>query len=119
MKKKEGNRLNDSFLHRTWVEIDLDAMEFNFRQIKAKAAGAQVMAVVKADAYGHGVEQAAQAFVRAGADWLGVSNLEEAVLNLNTFFIEVKVLFTYLSKSSGNIALVISVVPVTILFKEV
>lgn len=71
--------MSDSFLHRTWVEVDLDALEFNFRQIKEKAGGAQVMAVVKADAYGHGVEQAAQAFVRAGADWLGVSNLEEAV----------------------------------------
>ncbi len=71
--------MSDSFLRRTWVEIDLDAIEFNFRQIKKKVPAAKVMAVVKADAYGHGVEQVAQTLEQAGADWLGVSNLEEAL----------------------------------------
>lgn len=71
--------MSDSFLRRTWVEVDLDAIEFNFREVKKKVPHAKVMAVVKADAYGHGVEQVAQTLERAGADWFGVSNLEEAL----------------------------------------
>ena len=71
--------MNDSFLRRTWVEIDLDAIESNFREVKQKVPGAKMMAVVKADAYGHGVEQVAHTLAQAGADWFGVSNLEEAI----------------------------------------
>jgi alanine racemase len=67
------------FLRRTWAEIDLDALETNFRAIRSSVGNqTKIMAVVKADAYGHGVEYCAPAFVRAGADMLGVSNIDEA-----------------------------------------
>ena len=39
---------------RIWTEIDLDALIFNFRQAKARAGKAKTLAVLKADAYGHG-----------------------------------------------------------------
>ena len=45
------------FLHRTWAEIDVDALVHNFGIIKKEAAGTKIMAVVKADAYGHSAAQ--------------------------------------------------------------
>jgi len=64
---------------RTEARIDLDAIESNVAALAAAAAGgAQVMVVVKADGYGHGLLPSAQAAVRGGAAWLGVAFLEEA-----------------------------------------
>lgn len=59
------------------VLIDLKALRENFKYIKAKA-GVPVLAVVKADAYGHGLVPCAKAAVEAGADYLGTALLEEA-----------------------------------------
>ncbi len=69
----------EEFLKRTWVDIDLDAARHNFDLIKAKTGKAAVMCIVKADAYGHGVEQIALEYQRMGAEWFGVSNIEEAM----------------------------------------
>ena len=59
------------------VEIDLKALKSNLRYIKAKA-GVPVLAVVKADAYGHGLVRCAEAAIEAGADYLGTATLSEA-----------------------------------------
>jgi len=59
------------------VEIDLKALKSNLRYIKAKA-GVPVLAVVKADAYGHGFVRCAEAAIEAGADYLGTATLSEA-----------------------------------------
>lgn len=67
------------WLKRTWAEIDLNHLQNNLRTIKDAASGSLVMAVVKADAYGHGAVPAAKALCEAGADWLAVSNLDEAI----------------------------------------
>lgn len=68
------------WLRRAWAEIDLDAVEGNYRTVASRLSpGCRGMAVVKADAYGHGAVPVARALVRAGADWFGVSNLDEAV----------------------------------------
>ena len=67
------------FLHRTWAEIDLDALVRNFDIIKKEAEGAKVMAVVKADAYGHSVRIVAPILEQHGADLFAVSNIEEAI----------------------------------------
>ncbi len=67
------------FLHRTWAEIDMSALLHNFNIIKTEAAGAQIMAVVKADAYGHSAQDVAPALDSAGADSFAVSNIEEAL----------------------------------------
>jgi len=58
--------------------VDLSAIKFNGELLKKKS-GTKLLAVVKADAYGHGLIPVAQAALSAGADYLGVALLEEAV----------------------------------------
>ena len=64
-------------LSNTYVKIDLDAILCNYRMLK-KQAGVPVMAVVKADAYGHGAVPVAKA-LEAECDFFGVSSVAEAV----------------------------------------
>jgi len=59
--------------------VDLDAIAANVGRLREAAAGAAVLAVVKADGYGHGMLPVARAAVAAGADWLGVAQLGEAL----------------------------------------
>jgi alanine racemase len=63
---------------RAYVEVNLGAIAANIKQIASKT-DAQILAVVKADAYGHGLVPVAHAAVTAGASWLGVALLEEAI----------------------------------------
>ena len=64
---------------RTWAEIDLDAIAHNMREIrKITNPDAQIMAVVKADAYGHGFLEVTKALLENGADRLAVAMLQEA-----------------------------------------
>lgn len=63
----------------SWIEIDLGAIENNARVIAAAIAPAELCAVVKADAYGHGDIPVAEAARRGGATWLGVALVEEGV----------------------------------------
>lgn len=84
----------------TWVEVDLDALGVNFTEIasfvqrslpesassfaarhglRPPAGPPKIMVVVKGDGYGHGAVEAARAAAGAGADWLGVSTLAEAL----------------------------------------
>jgi alanine racemase len=62
----------------TWAEVELGAIENNVRRL-IQISGVQVMAVVKANAYGHGAVPVARAALRAGAAWCGVARLEEAL----------------------------------------
>lgn len=68
---------------RSWAEINLNNLAFNFTQIrqhvKAILPETKVLGVVKADAYGHGAVQTAQTLVRAGADFLAVATALEGV----------------------------------------
>ena len=73
----------------TWVTVDLDAIRHNVRALKPD--GAALMAVVKANAYGHGDVQVAKAAVEAGAAWLGVALVEEG-LRLREAGIDARVL---------------------------
>lgn len=59
--------------------IDLDAIRHNARELKARAGSAETMAVVKANAYGHGLVQVARAAQQGGATWVGVAQAEEAL----------------------------------------
>ncbi|MHA7279133.1 alanine racemase [Arthrobacter sp. MDT2-2] len=61
------------------AEIDLDALRHNIRHLREVAHPARVMAVVKADAYGHGAVPVARAALEAGAAWLGVAHVSEGV----------------------------------------
>jgi alanine racemase len=63
-----------------WVEIRARFLEDNYRFLVSLAAGqAELLAIVKADAYGHSLDLCAPAVVRAGAHWLGVTSVEEGV----------------------------------------
>ncbi len=62
------------------VEVDRAALRHNFRQVRKLVGPAvEILAVVKADAYGHGLVPAAQAFAEAGATAFGVAEVEEGV----------------------------------------
>lgn len=64
---------------RCWAEIDLAALERNLRLIRASLpAGIRYVAVVKADAYGHGLQHVAARLMHAGADLFAVANVAEA-----------------------------------------
>lgn len=63
---------------RTWAEIDLDAVRFNFRSVKSKT-NAKIMAIIKADAYGHGVKEVARVLLEEGAYAFGVATADEAI----------------------------------------
>jgi len=64
----------------TWAEIHLDNLAANFKQIrKLVSPAARVMAIVKADAYGHGAVECARRLAGEGADWFGVAIPEEGI----------------------------------------
>jgi alanine racemase len=66
-------------LPRATCEVDLDAIAANVEVLRSHARGSALLAVVKADAYGHGLVPAARAALAGGADWLGTALLAEAV----------------------------------------
>ena len=65
-------------LHSNWAEIDLAAIGGNVRFFSTHTE-ALVMAVVKANGYGHGAVPVAQAALKAGASWCGVAQAQEAL----------------------------------------
>ena len=65
-------------MSRASAEINLSAVTQNFKSIKSRTT-ADVLAVVKADAYGHGLIPVSKALEEAGADWFGTALLEEAI----------------------------------------
>jgi alanine racemase len=73
------------------ASVDLDTISSNIAALRAHVAPAAMMAVVKANGYGHGAVPAARAAVRGGADWLGVVHVTEA-LELRRAGIEVPLL---------------------------
>ncbi|MBQ1263886.1 MAG: alanine racemase, partial [Oscillospiraceae bacterium] len=67
-------------LRRTWAEIDLDNLEHNYRAIRNHLPSeCAFLGVMKADAYGHGAVPVSAALSELGAEYLAVSNLDEAV----------------------------------------
>jgi len=67
-------------VHDVWVEVDLAALRHNFGQVKSAIhKSTKVMAVVKGNGFGHGYVEPARAFTEAGADYLAVTRLDEAI----------------------------------------
>ena len=70
-----------------WVEINLDAIEKNILELKKKVKPeSKVLAVVKADAYGHGSSMIAPTLLASGVDWLGVASIDEGMELRNNKF---------------------------------
>jgi len=64
----------------TWAEIDLNNLAANFKQVKRRVTpAARVMAVLKANGYGHGAVECARRLASEGADWFGVALPEEGI----------------------------------------
>jgi alanine racemase len=73
-----SNAMNDTSL--IWAEVDLSAIAHNVRELRRCAdPKAKVMAVVKANGYGHGAVEVARTALANGAEWLGVARLPEAI----------------------------------------
>ena len=71
--------MDETILRRTWAEIDLDALEHNYRAARQQTGEkVRYLGVVKADAYGHGAVQIGRKLESLGADYLAVSSLDEA-----------------------------------------
>jgi alanine racemase len=71
--------VTDKLLRPTWVEISLSKLRRNYQRIRELAGARQVMAVIKADAYGHGAVPVARCLAECGVDWFGVATVEEAL----------------------------------------
>jgi alanine racemase len=94
------------------LTVDLSALTANWQALKKRAGRANCAAVVKADAYGTGLEQAAQALVKAGCDTLFVATFDEA-LRLRTILPSVTIyLLNGLSPGSAEVVCGIDVRPV-------
>ncbi|MFL5313338.1 MAG: alanine racemase [Myxococcales bacterium] len=74
-----ARRASDLRIRPTEARIDAHALSHNLRQARRAAPRSRVMAIVKADGYGHGAAIAARAFLEGGADWLGVALVEEGL----------------------------------------
>ncbi len=73
--------INRELLRSAWVEIDLDAIRHNIKEIRQTIGPlVEIMAAVKAEAYGHGAVEVAKTALNAGATWLGVAIPEEGIL---------------------------------------
>ncbi len=72
--------MTDYLPNRSWAEVDLDKIAANVRVIRSHVRrSAEIMGVVKADSYGHGVEQVVPVLLKAGVNRLAVSMLDEAI----------------------------------------
>lgn len=72
--------LENTFYRDTWAEINLDYIEENVKNMRSRMKqDSKLFAVVKANGYGHGAEEVARAALHAGADYLAVAFLDEAL----------------------------------------
>jgi alanine racemase len=76
---EESGGMSPLQVARAEIVVDLAAIRHNVRTLKRVVGPAQLMTVVKADGYGHGLVPSARAARAAGADWLGVATIDEAL----------------------------------------
>lgn len=81
------------FQQRAWAEISIDAIKKNFQIVKKTVKSSKICCVVKANAYGHGAVELSRIYQDIGADFLAVSNIEEALqLRFSGVFIPIIIL---------------------------
>ncbi len=81
VKAEPPMQAREKALRATRAEINLEAIQYNLNQVRRKlGVGVRILAVVKANAYGHGIAKTSQALVDAGTDYLGVANVDEGIL---------------------------------------
>ncbi len=67
------------FVKRTWLEVDLDAIAYNYKLLKERNGGVDMLGIVKADAYGMGAIAVSQKLEKLGVRYLAVADLDEAL----------------------------------------
>lgn len=84
----------ESTLRRTWAEIDLSSIEYNYNVLRKRIGdNVKFLGVVKADAYGHGSVKVAKTLQELGADYLAVSSIDEAMeLRINNITMPILIL---------------------------
>jgi alanine racemase len=89
----------------TWIEVDLNAIAHNLKAVKRKVGSeTEILAIVKADAYGHGAVKISQVLVENGVDMLGVAFPEEGIeLRRNNINIPILILNPVLSEQIEDI----------------
>ncbi|MFB6344397.1 MAG: alanine racemase [bacterium] len=84
--------LNQNRPRSCWLEVNLDALRHNLNQVQQQlSSDSSLLAVVKAEAYGHGAEMVSETLANEGVDFLGVATLEEGI-KLRDFGIDTKIL---------------------------
>ncbi|BBH39675.1 alanine racemase [Microcystis viridis NIES-102] len=79
-KNRHDYQLSEAIRYRAWVEIDRSAIQQNVRKVKALLAPkTELMAVIKADAYGHGAVKVANSVLEAGAQSLAIATIGEGI----------------------------------------
>lgn len=77
---KTRNGITRTRYRPTWAEVDLKAIEYNYRQVRGTVGkNINIMAVVKANAYGHGTVEVSSVLEKLGVEYLGVATMDEAV----------------------------------------
>ncbi|WP_032122365.1 alanine racemase [Clostridium amazonitimonense] len=69
----------DKIIRPVWAEVNLDAIEYNMKKIREITTGKEIIAVIKADAYGHGAVDVAPVLLENGASRLAVAVITEAI----------------------------------------
>lgn len=97
--------MSKAFFRDTWVEVDLDAIEQNLSAIKKHLPNhTKIIVAVKADGYGHGAVEVAKTALKAGASYLGVALLDEAIALRNAGIDAPVLVFGRIRPSDINIA---------------
>ena len=94
-----------------WIEINKDALLNNFSKVKEIVGNTKILAVVKANAYGLGQNEAAHIFQKAGADYFGVTNLSEAISLRKGGITAPVILFAPLAEEQFPLALEYKLIP--------
>ena len=85
-----------------WIEVDLKAIQHNFQQVRRHLPSKiQLLTVVKANAYGHGLLPVTRALLSAGADLLGAASVAEATATNSAFGYWVRTQPRHWAKTSG------------------
>ena len=97
--------MNLNNLRPTWLEIDLDTIGYNIREVQQHLEDStDIMAIVKADAYGHGAVEVSKLAIQKGVRWLGVATVEEGVrLREEGIDINILILGTVLSNQIEDV----------------
>lgn len=101
-----------------WTEINLESVVFNYTSLRTIAGSSEVIASIKADAYGHGAVKVAWELIKTGVEMLGVATLEE-VVTLRTAGIRIPiVLFGATPRGNVKDVMDLNVIPVVSTLKD-